>query len=127
MLPPVKCRADDARWVLAALAGFALLFAPGTDEGQADRPGGREPIQARILAPTVSEALVAVARKPSDPDLRSGVRSRPVALPLGAISVIGAIFLMWAVPAGWDRSRIRPRGIVLSAHVPRGPPAVQPI
>lgn len=129
MLSNVISRTHGARWVLAALAGFALLFAPGRGDGQADRARTREPIEARILAPTVREALVGVAPKPSAPDLRSGVqtRSRPTALPLGLISAVWAVSLVWAASAVHGRSRIRPRFIALPACVPRGPPAFQPI
>jgi hypothetical protein len=125
MLSGVTSRAHGARWVLAALAGFALLFAPGRGDWQADRAGAREPIEARILAPTVSEAFVGVTPKPSAPDLRSGAqhRSRPIASPLGVISAVGAISFMWAASAARDRPRIGPRFIALPACVPRGPPA----
>jgi hypothetical protein len=128
MLPPVRCR-HGARLLVAALAGFALLFAPGTDQEQPGRAGPQEPIQARILAPTVSEAFVGVAPKPSAPDLRSVTqhRSRPIALPLGVISALGAISFMWGASAARDRSRIGPRFIALPACVPRGPPALEPI
>lgn len=129
MLSPVSSRAHCARWLLAALAGFALLFAPGRGEGQADRAGAREPLEARILAPTVREAFVGLAPKPSAPDLRSGAqhRSRPIAIPLGVISAVGAVSFIWAAFPARHRARIGPRLIAFPACVPRGPPAPQPI
>jgi hypothetical protein len=110
------------------LAGFALLFAPARSQGPANRTGARDPIEARILAPTVREAFVGLAPKPSAPDLRSGAqhRSWPIALPVGVISAAAASF-MWAAFGARDRSRIAPRFIALPAGVPRGPPAVQPV
>ncbi len=128
MLSSVTPRTHGARSILAAWVGFALLFAPGRTDGRADPTGAREPIEARILAPTVREAFVGLARKPSAPDLPSGAHHRlpPVAVLFGVISALGAIACIWAAFPP-RRPRIGPLLIALPACVPRGPPAFRSI
>jgi hypothetical protein len=123
----VSLRTPGSRCALVFLAASAILFAPATYE----RPwgwnqGSAAPIEARVLAPTVREGLVASSRltahqQPGD----DGVPRRPVALAaVAAVAVLLAgVWLALAFPS----RRTGPRIIFFRLRVPRGPPRLQPI
>jgi hypothetical protein len=123
----VPSKRPEKRWAVGLVVVVAVLFAPAEGEPASGRlresPGG---VDARILAPTVREAVP--ARDPEASAPRNGVtdpRTRAEPLPLVSLFA-GILFLLglgwWAV--GDIRSASGLLG--LPARAPRAPPALGP-
>lgn len=118
------------RWAVVFLAVSAVLFAPATYE----RPEGSTqapppPIEARILAPTVREGIVAALPKLSTRHLQTGDhRSRPESVAFAIASAAAAVLLIGAsFAAGFPSRRSGPSLIFFRNPVPRGPPGLQAV
>ncbi|HEV3474935.1 MAG TPA: hypothetical protein VG602_06190 [Actinomycetota bacterium] len=104
------------RVAVVALGSVAILFAPAGGED----PGGTaasETIGARILAPTVTEALVVDA--PRFP--RSPVEQSDGALVLAGLVAAGVAVSMFATLRDPGSGRV-PTVLAVRTWVPRGPP-----
>jgi hypothetical protein len=127
MLPPVSVWAESGRLAVAAAALLAVLFAPAMDQG----PTGlhrhpAEPVDARILAPTFGEAIVAVGPKLASRHHQVvEQRSRAEPLPPAIVSAIVAVLLLRASFAQGLPRGTGPRLSASRLKVPRGPPALQ--
>lgn len=134
-LPPVRNRypsavrswASGARWAVTLVAVSAVLFAPAANEsplGLTQSP--RVPIEARVLAPTVREGIVATDPRLTIRHPRTGdFRSWPEAVAFAIAAAAAAMLLTGASLAGGLPSRSGPRLIVFRNPVPRGPPGLQ--
>jgi len=112
---------------VASLAVLALLFSPVPDEWSiGSNRGPREPVDPRILAPTVREGIVAVrpkltARQTTDQ------QSRPGFVLLAVASAAAAVLLVWVSVAPRLPSGGGPRLLAFRGLVPRGPPVLQAV
>jgi hypothetical protein len=127
LCPPMRRQALNVRWELVLFAAFAVVFSPGW---QNDRPAPQaddhlQDLQARVLASTAPDALIATPPKLLRPEFRLGDhRPRPAAVPVAvAMALLG-------VPVLWLRGNIpltsarRPSLRVLLVLNPRAPPAL---
>lgn len=120
----VRSPAPDGRWTLAFFLVIAVLFAPAREEHSA-RTGslGDELVGARILAPTVREAITA-----SDPKLSvrqlAGLdqRSRPGFTPMIPVSATAVLLLVLLTWLARQETGAVLRWFVSRARGPRAPP-----
>lgn len=110
---------------MAFLAISAVLFAPAAYDGFSGSPQSEPaPIEARVLAPTVREGMVAA--KLSRSHLQAGDQSQPkpfaFAIPAAAVAalLIGAFFAV-----GLPLRRNSQAFAFFRIRVPRGPPGLQ--
>lgn len=125
----VRARSIGARGPAVWLAAFAVLFAPATEEGPAGSiANSRDLIGARILAPTIREAVVATDPELSTHDPRMGERlSGPRSVPLALASIAIVVLLMWVSLAAGLPSGGGPRLIAFLSPAPRGPPRLRSV
>jgi hypothetical protein len=109
------------RLAVVALGSLAILFAPATGEDSGSL-SGREPIGARILAPTVSEAIVAVT-----PRLAPQVPAASQAASVLAL-ILAAAIAASLIGAPHDRAAgTGSRVSVARTWIPRGPPPLRTV
>ncbi len=111
------------RLAVVALGSLAILFAPASGDDAAGVARSREPIGARILAPTVSEAIVADGPRFAP---RNVAQKWPgagwiVAAVLGA----AAAFSLFGVPTNDRAFGTGSRVLAIRAWIPRGPPGLR--
>jgi hypothetical protein len=122
----VRPRRPNSRWPLVYFAVFALVFAPAGDEEPVRSNGvARARVDPRIIAPTVSEGMVAgsaklTARHFQVTERRVQTDSLPRALPA---SVTGLLLLWAASESAGLWAACRRRLITHRALAPRAPPA----
>jgi hypothetical protein len=122
----MRHRASYARWELALFAAFALLFSPGWEN---DRPtvssdGHLRDLEARVLAPTVPEALVGNPLKVSRPEFDPAEQG-----PWPATGSLAVTIAVLALPLLRVRSNLQlrveriPSPLAPLISNPRAPPA----
>jgi hypothetical protein len=120
----VRSHVPSRRWTLAFFLVIAVLFAPAREEHPATPVSlGDELVGARILAPTVREAIAATdpklsARQFAGMDQRSRPGITPM-LPASAAAVLLLVLLTWL--ARQETAAVL-RWFVPRARVPRAPP-----
>jgi hypothetical protein len=106
---------------------FAVLFAPAADRWLVgSTQGASAPVEARVLAPTIREAVAAASPKHILRHLP--VRDQPsLKEPLTAAvaSIAAAALLLWALLSAGTRRALSQRLIVLGDLGPRAPPPFQ--
>jgi hypothetical protein len=123
----MRHRASHARWELTLFAAFAVLFSPGWESRT---PTGFDDhhlrdLEARILAPTVPEALVGNPLKVSRPELGSGEQD-----PWRATASLAVTIAVLALPLLRVRSNLQlrveriPSPLAPLISNPRAPPAL---
>jgi hypothetical protein len=121
----VKPWTPRGRSTVALLAIAAILFAPAAEDGF---PGLSQsepaPIEARLLAPTVREGMVAA--KLSTSHLEDGDQSQPRPFGFALLASAVAVLVIGAVFAGSDLSRRTSAGLSFSGiRAPRAPPGLR--
>ncbi|MGH2709877.1 MAG: hypothetical protein ACRDH9_01555 [Actinomycetota bacterium] len=112
------------RRTLPFLWTFAIVFAPATDETRSGpHPEHQEPVDARVLAPTVPEAIVAVGSRET---LRPGTQVRRSSSdPLPPTIATSLTLLAWILLAGPRELGRRAPIIAARQVIPRAPPGLQ--
>jgi hypothetical protein len=121
--------ATRQRWAVVFLGVFALLFAPATEElsGGSNREAP-QPVEARILSPTGSEAIEGVSPKLATRHLQiARQRSRPESIPLAVAAAAAVLLLLWASFAGGFPSGKALRLFGFRSLAPRGPPGFEAV
>jgi hypothetical protein len=120
----VRSRAPGGRWTLAFFLVIAILFAPAREEHPAGPVSlGDELVGARILAPTVREAIAATDPKLSARQFAGlDQRSRPEVTPMIPASVVAVLLLVLLTWLARRETGAVLRWFVLQARVPRAPP-----
>jgi hypothetical protein len=124
MLPVVGLHTTSYRWAVAGLAVFAVLFAPAADRWlRGSTQSDPAPVEARVLAPTIREAVAAASPKQilrHLPNREPLSRAESLA---GAVASSGAAAQpVWAFLADSVRREPSQRLIVLGEPPPRAPP-----
>jgi hypothetical protein len=120
----VRSRAPGRGWPLAFFLVIAILFAPAREEHPAGPVSlGDELVGARILAPTVREAIAATDPKLSARQLAGlDQRSRPGITPMLPAAVGAVLLLVLLTWLARLETRTVLRWFVLRAVIPRAPP-----
>ena len=110
------------RLAVVALAALAILFAPATGDEPGSVANG-EPVHARIIAPTLSEAMVGHGPRfgPRHLGQQRTETGRLLALVLAAAAAAAFLSLLRIELPG-RRSRV----LAVRTWIPRGPPPVFP-
>jgi hypothetical protein len=129
MLSEMRRGASNIRWRFALFVAFALLFSPRWDNVGATGSARENPrdLEARVLAPTVRDALIGAPQKLAPRGLFSGERSPRLALGSLAVAalVLAATSLLWVRNHSWARVESRPSLLSRLVRNPRSPPTLQ--
>jgi hypothetical protein len=110
------------RPAVVVLGSLAILFAPASGD-DAGAVASREPIGARILAPTVSEAIVADGPRLAPKDV---AQTWPGAgWIMAAVLAAAAARSLFGLPPNDRAPGTGSRVLAIRAWIPRGPPGLQ--
>ncbi len=110
------------RLAVVALGSLAILFAPASDDATGVA-GSREPIGARILAPTVSEAIVADGPRFAPRDVTQ--KWPGAGWIVAALVATAAAVSLFGTPTNDRASGTGSRVLAIRTWIPRGPPELR--
>jgi hypothetical protein len=127
MLRVVRLHTTSYRLAVAGLSVFAVLFAPAADRWlRGSTQSDPAPVEARVLAPTIREAVAAASPKQILRQLPKREPPSRAASLAGALASSGAAAQpVWAFLADSDRREPSQRLTVLGEPPPRAPPWAQ--